>query len=112
SVRFCAAAFAAPGDLPVRRLDPVIANQVDDAPGLPNPEVLTSGQPKHLGRDGGPPTGPPHRTLVDGNPLLRPRYGVGVSARSRSSCFSSAQSADGIMRRNAATFCLTCSGDR
>jgi hypothetical protein len=28
---------------------------------------------------------------------LRPRYGVGASARSRPSCFSSAQSADGIM---------------
>jgi hypothetical protein len=45
---------------------------------------------------------PPLRVLrtapwSDGNPLLRPRYGVGASARSRPSCFSSAQSAGGIV---------------
>ena len=37
------------------------------------------------------------RGMVRHNPLLRQRYGVGASARSRPSCFSSAQSAGGIV---------------
>jgi len=45
-----------------------------------------------------PATGSPHRTLVRRQSLTAStRYGVGASARSRPSCFSSAQSADGIV---------------
>src|SRR5437899_1555662 len=61
-------------------------------------KVLMSGPPKGLGRDDGPATGCPHHILLRRQSLpASSRYGVGASARSTPSCFSSAQSADGIV---------------
>ena len=60
--------------------------------------LVDVGSAERLGRDDGPARGSPHHTLLRRQSLpASARYGVGASTRSRPSCFSSAQSAGGIV---------------
>jgi hypothetical protein len=79
------------------RARPMPAPRMNSWPGARAPACRRPVRRKALAAMTAPATGSPHRTSVRRQSLpASTRYGVGASARSRRSCFSSVHSADGI----------------